>query len=243
MTETGLTRRHAFVFAMGGLLLGSAMLAPSAQAASGISPPAGSMVLTRRLTRGLSGDAAIVVTRSWRITFSAQARGMAVSGEQISVTVEAPAMLAQLSKIEESRSTEGMFPILLAPDGRIVAAGEATSRTSFDAAVQVAQEMMAQQGFAQGSVSQHARFMAQLQQAGASLLDEWPADLFYPSTLPSQIVRQVELPDGGSGEFELRWEARTHPDNLLLHEARRVVITRIGSSVRQSSEDWTLVPV
>lgn len=242
MTETGLTRRHALLFAMGGAALGSGVSVARALEGERIALPAEPMVLTRRLTRGLRDDAVIVVTRRWRITFARQARGIAVNGEQIEVTVEAPPQLAQLSAIEEARPTTGLFPILLGPDGAIMAAGDPGDARSVDAALLAAQRVMAQHGLSADSVAQHALYMAQLQQAGSSLLDEWPADLFYPSPSARRIVRQIALPDGGTGDFELRWQATPQAGSALLNEARREVLTRIGESERRSSEEWSLAP-
>lgn len=245
MTETGLTRRNALTFALAGLASGSLMSAIRARAGSGAEPltaPSQPMVLTRRLSRGLRDGMTIVVTRSWRVAFTQQARGIAVRGEQIEVSVEAPPQLAPLSEIEQSRPTSGIFPILLGPDGLIMAAGAASDADTVDAALAAARGVMAQHGLSSGSVAQHARYLADLQQAGSSLLEAWPADLFYPSPLPRRIVREVALPDGQTGEFELRWTASTQADSPLLREARREVLTRIGESERRSSEDWSLAP-
>lgn len=119
MDTAGVTRRQACQFALGGLALSAA----PAGALSALMAPTGPCVLTRRLKRGLRDTKFIAATRSWEVTFARQSRGMAVRGEQISVLVEAPERLAPLAKIEQERSTDEMFPILLAGDGLIVAAG------------------------------------------------------------------------------------------------------------------------
>ena len=240
MASAGLTRRHALVFAMSAMAVGPAFAPSGSLAAQSLAPPKGSFALTRRLTRGLRDGNSIVVTRTWIVAFAPQSRGIAVSGTQTAVSVEAPPKLAPLTKIEEDRSTEGMFPILLAPDGTIVAAGENTSQASFEASIRTAQSLLEESGFSEARARQQVVYMAQLQRAGSSLLDELPGDLFYPSTEPFRDVRQVALPDGASGEFELRWEASVQSGTALLDRARREVITRIGESERKSSEDWSL---
>lgn len=234
------SRRRANLLAISAITASLIGLPVQSLRAQKLFRPTGPARLTRRLSRGLRDGNAIVVTRTWRITFEQQARGMAVAGEQLSVSVEAPPPLEPLSKIEERRSTKGMFPILLGPDGTIMAAGQNTSRSSFDAAVETAQSLLKQGGFGEESVQQQGAYIAQLLEAGTTLLDELPGDLFYPSTQPFRESKAVALPDGTQGGFEVTWVASTQEGIRLLKEARREVITRIGESERRSSEEWSL---
>lgn len=235
MDAASLSRRHVTLMAFGALILGKSALGSRASAGN-IVLPSGDCILSRSLTRGLRDGNAVSVARSWRIRFARQSRGIAIYGEQVSVAVEAPENLDPIAKIEKERSTKGLFPILLAPDGIVVAAGQNTAQSSFDAAVRTAEAMLAKQE----DGTTHARYLAELQLAGSSLLDEMPGDLFYPSTKPFRDVRQILLPDGGSGEFEVRWIARARDDTGLLDMARREVITRIGTNERRSNEEWSL---
>ncbi|MDJ0978506.1 MAG: hypothetical protein QNI87_08205 [Erythrobacter sp.] len=241
MIADGLTRRHAWLFTMGALACGAAPFPTSLLAAQSVAWPSGTCTLTRRLSRGLRDGQAVVVTRSWRVTFAQQSRGVAVMGQQASVSVEAPPKLARLSQIERERSTHKMWPILLSPDGTIVAAGQLTTRASVNNAIKVAEAIFEEEGLSGDSAAQQARYLAQLQRAGSSLLDQLPGDLFCPSTTPFHDVRRVALPDGGYGEFEVNWRARAQEGSTLLDIARREVVTRIGESERRSSEDWSLV--
>lgn len=243
MTGQGLGRRHALLFAMGVGAAGLGLASRPVLAASSVECPTGPMKLTRKLSRGLRDGKAIIVTRSWTIVFARQSRGIAISGEQTEVSVDAPEILAQLSKIEESRSTTGMFPILLAPDGAIVAAGQDTNTNKLIAAIQTAESIITAQGLGQSNLSDASQFFTQLQKASASLLDEMPRDLFFPSTKPERQVRAIQLDGGLTGEFEVSWEANVQTGTALLAFAKREVITRIGSSERQSSEEWRLTPV
>lgn len=231
------------MFVMSALGMGASGFATAPVFAKEVRLPLATYRLTRRLSRGLRDGTAIIVTRSWNVSFARQARGFAITGEQSAVLVEAPEHLAPIAKIEEERSSEGMFPILLAPDGTIMAAGQSTSQASFNASVATAQDLLEQSGLAKGRVEQQGVYMAQLQKAGSSLLDELPGDLFFPSTAPFREVRKVALPDGGTGEFELRWVASVVEGTSRLDKAQREVITRIGSSERRSSEDWSLTPL
>lgn len=200
------------------------------------------MRLTRRLSRSLHDGKAIIVTRSWIIEFEALSQGAAISGEQVAVNVDAPPALARLSEIEASR-TSGLFPILLSPEGMLMAAGENTSQETIDQAIKAAQEYFKERGFSEADTAKQGLIMAQLQRVSGSLLDELPSDLFYPSTKPYREIRAIDLPDGGLGEFEVRWTATHQTDTALLATARREVITRVGESERSASEDWTLSPL
>jgi hypothetical protein len=224
-------------------MLGLAGMPARLAAREGIIVPAGTCLLTRRLERSLHDGKAIVVTRSWRIGFTRQARGIAVSGEQVSVSVDAPDRLAPLARIEEERSTLGMFPILLGPAGTIVAAGANSAQDSLDAAIKIALDLLGQgeePDMPGAEKSAHAAYLAQLQQAGSTLMDQMPGDLFYPSTEPFRTTRRIAMPDGEDAEFEMTWKANTREGSGLLESAQREIITRIGKSQRHSREEWSL---
>ncbi|MEE4289291.1 MAG: hypothetical protein V2J14_07965 [Erythrobacter sp.] len=230
-------------FAAGAVAAGLAPLALHAQSgAARIEAPSAPMILTRKLVRGLRGGTSLSVTRSWRLVFEQRGRGIAITGDQIAVAVEAPPALAPISRIEEERSTAGMFPILLADDGMIVAAGESTTAESVDRAIAAGLEVLRTHGMPEEETAMHASILGEMQRAGATLLETMPPDLFYPATTPSRTVRAIALPDGGAGEFEVSWRASVQPGTALLAEARREVVTRIGADERRSSEDWSLTP-
>ena len=240
MKALALTRRRASIAALRSVALFGLVVPSRLWAGQAVQIPAGACLLTRRLVRGLRDNRSITVTRSWRIEFSRQSRGIAISGEQVSVSVSAPERLKAIAKIEEERSTQSLFPILLAPDGTITAAGQNTAEASVDAAIELAQRLLAAAISEASEPSQHAAYLSRLQEAGSSVLDEMPGDLFYPSTEPFREVRRIVLPDGSSGSFEMRWQASAQSGSGLLKTARREVITRIGESARQSSEEWSL---
>ncbi|MEM7701368.1 MAG: hypothetical protein AAF251_05475 [Pseudomonadota bacterium] len=240
MTAPSFSRRRASLLGLGAMAAGLVGFPLQPLRARTLYRPEAPATLTRRLSRGLRDGNAIVVTRAWKVTFEEQARGIAIAGEQIAVSVEAPSPLEPLARIEEQRSTQGMFPILLGPDGTIMAAGQNTSRSSFDAAVETAQSLLQRSGFGEDSVEQQGAYMARLQKAGSSLLDQLPGDLFYPSTQPFRDTQAVALPDGTQGAFEVTWMASVKDGTRLLETARREVITRIGETERRSSEEWAL---
>jgi hypothetical protein len=242
MTDLAVSRRDALALAGYACAGGLAFSASSTLAAS-VDCPTGALTLSRILERGLRDGRSIIVTRRWRVVFTPQSRGIAVSGEQTSVEVKAPPALAQLSEIERTRSTASLFPILLSPEGRIVAAGEMTTRDSLDKAITTAERLLADRGMAPETASDANLFFASLQQAGSSMLDEMPGDLFFPSTQPVRQTREVPLPDGTVGAIDLSWEASVQPGKRLLASARREVTTRLGETALKSSEEWRLAPV
>ncbi len=244
MIAGGLSRRCALRSAAGvGVGVGVFGLHSALYAAGPVTMPIGPMRLTRRLVRGLANGGAITVTRSWRVVFAAQSRGMAITGEQLDASVDAPPALAQLSKIEEERSTAGMFPILLSVEGIIMMTGEGTDTQSLAEAMDAARAIIAARRLPPEIKSQQRSILQQLETAGGTLLSTMPGDLFFPATQPRREREALILPDGAEGEFEINWEASTLPGTALLDRMQREVITRIGSSVRKSTETWTMAPL
>lgn len=241
MARQSLTRRQGLFLGIVGLLSSSSLSAFQGQSIERVIFPTGQMRLTRRLSRSLRDGKAIIVTRSWIIEFQPLSQGASVNGEQIFVDVKAPEALARLSEIEAARPS-GMFPLLLAPDGTLMAAGENTSQKTIDDAIKAAQALFEAKGFSKAEAAKQGQYMAQLQRVSGSLLDELPIDLFYPSTEAYREVREVSMPDGGVGEFEVSWAAARQKDSWLLASAKREVVTRIGESERRASEEWTLSP-
>lgn len=201
------------------------------------------MRLTRRLERGLKDGASIVVTRGWQVDFARQGRGASITGRQISVTVDAPEKLAPLARIEEARSTDDMWPILLSETGRIVAAGEYTREEDFAAAVNAAEAMIAQRPSSEETKAQQRQYLAQLHRSGGSLLDNLPADLFFPESEQRETRRPVDLPGGLKGEFVMSFSAKRAENRQWLAEAERSIVTRIGEDERRSSDQWTLAEI
>lgn len=237
----GDTRRTilGWLFGAGGL----AIMGPAHALATGeLALPPREMRLTRRLRRQLGGEAVLEIRRSWDVGFIRQGRGVMITGVQVSAAVDAPPHLAELARIEQSRSTAAMFPIALDEHGVILDAGRPDSTTALADAVAAAQRLIARApgpATRDSAVQQH---LAQLQQAGASLFDRLPGDLFFPSGEPAVRSGTVPLPDGTQGEFALTYSARPVPGMPWLAEAAREVVTRIGGFERRSREEWEMVP-
>ena len=238
-----ITRRGALGGVLGGAMAVAVGGAAPAFAARVSAIPLRPMRLVRRIERHLRGGAIIEVTRDWQISFSRQAGGIAITGEQIAAKVNAPEALAALARIEETRSTDEMFPILLSSDGSIMTTGDYTQRSDLVAAVQEAEAAISKRAVSAPAKGQLRHYLAQLQRSGGALLDRMPRDLFFPVNPPSRAVRPVSLPDGLMGEFEVTYTAHTAPGHDWLESAVREVVTRIGDSERRSTEVWSLTEI
>lgn len=211
-------------------------------ATAGLRLPVGTLRLTRRLERALRGDAQLVVTRNWSVRFKRQGIGSVVTGRQVSAKVDAPEAVAAFAKLEEQRSTDDMFPILLSDRGLILAAGDFVQVDDETRAIQMAREQIRERDLSGDSKSDQLRALAVLQRSFSSLLDQMPADLFFPKGEPVKRVRPVNLSDGIIGEFELTYEAQSSEHGDWLKRAERRIITRIGNSERRSREVWSMSP-
>lgn len=235
-----ISRRSAVSGALAGAFVCLAAPTSPLMAAQPVRIPRGPMRLTRRLERGMRGGAMLIVEREWRVRFTAQGRGFAITGEQVSAKVDAPTGLAPLAKIERSRSTADMFPILLETNGSISAAGPGTRAKDLQEAIREAETIIAKRAIPSDAKALQMRYLAQLQRAGSSFLRQLPRDLFFPVSQPSRSVRPVNLPEGLVGEFEVTYEARRAASHQWLDYAERRVITRIGESKRHSREVWSM---
>ncbi|MEO0462548.1 MAG: hypothetical protein AAF127_05420 [Pseudomonadota bacterium] len=234
------SRRRAISLAMVALGCVSGSLANPALAAQHVAIPPAPMRLRRKLVRSLAKGRTLSVARAWKVTFAAQGSGIAITGEQLSANVEAPEALAALARIEQERSTASMFPILLDANGTIMAIGSSTSEATLADAVREAEEIIAARNLDEATQAEQRRFINDVTNSGAMILDRMPGDLFYPSVKPVRQIREVVLPDGAKGEFELNWTAARQEAQPWLARARREVITRIGDSEQRSSEEWQL---
>lgn len=205
--------------------------------------PAGSFTLQRVLTRELGDGAAIVVTRRWRIRFAPAAPGMFVAGEQTFAEVAAPPTLSPLAALEKARSTAKMFPIRLDGRGHIAGSDQEMNAAELLRAIQVGQAML-QSGPGGAAMAHDARsFMAQLARMGAEAVSAMPRDLFFPVAAHSTATRDVALPGGERGTISMAIDASADARTGLLRASERVVVTRVGGSVRTSREGWSLTPI
>lgn len=234
---SALARRGVLLGAVASSMVGLVPL----RASNPLALPHGSLQLTRRIERRLSGGAMIMVERQWTVRFSRQGSGAAIMGSQTSVDVDAPDALAAIAQIEQSRSTEAMFPILLSDSGAIVAAGASVREQDLAEAIREAREVIGLRDIAPDARAEQLRYLALLQNSAGKMLDRLPPDLFFPASPPMHNVQTVVLADGLQGEFEVSYHASPAPGQSWLERAERVVRTRIGETEQRSREVWTML--
>lgn len=237
-TRRGFLGNMAKVSAFGVLGLWSGPIA----AASRLSIPETPMILSRRLVRSLHDGKVISVERSWNVRFRMVENGIVITGEQLSVTVDAPAKLASIARIEEARSTAQLWPLRLSLDGKIVSSGVYTSREDIEAAIREGREIIRSSGGNDGHKALKLGYLSRLEQAGGSLLEKLPSDLFFPAGGESALVDVVELPGGVTGTLEVIYRSASAGHGAWLARAERQIMTRIGDDERLSSDAWRLDP-
>jgi len=235
------TRRGAMGAFLGLGICASVGLFPAVARANGsVAIPTSPMLLSRRIERSLKDGASLSVDRSWRVNFASRPQGISISGEQIEASVSAPETLAPLAAIEEGRSTDEMWPIMLSADGRIVRSGMSTREDDLAAAIEQAQQMISSRAIPASEQEAQMQYIAELAKAGSSLLARLPDDLFFPRLGPVRSVREVELPGGLTGEFEVSYSAVAASSGNWLARAEREVITRLGGSEQRAHEVWNM---
>lgn len=200
--------------------------------------PTRAFILRRELERGLARGASLLVTREWRGRFEREQGQTTALGEQISCTVDAPAVLEPIAAIERDRIAPGPFPARLDRQGRMRDAGEAPA-TDRSAAVQAAMAVLAQQGTSEEELREARADLDRLAEASGAIIGEPPPDLFFPLPGKASERRELALPGGQSGEVTVELSASAGPGGLLEH-FERTIMTRIGDDTRKSRESWSL---
>lgn len=225
------------------LLIGAATLAMPVGASPAntpaFAPPSESpLLLSRKLVRELSGGAAIVATRRYRVTFHPVADGWEIEGALVASEIEVPPALAAIAALERDRPDDGLFPIRLDRSGRIVAAPAAPGlgRGAVAGAVDAARHLA-------GGIQ--AGFFDQVGAAAASPgggLTRWPEALFLPYGLQGTSELAFKLPDGSEGRVQIALESDPAPGLATMGRAARTVVTQAAGTRRVAREEWTLAP-
>jgi hypothetical protein len=244
MDMSASTRRSVMAVLLGmGLSIGLGPRLPRLSAANALPLrlPDSPLRLERVLERGLHGGGAIIVRRSWIVTFARQSRGIIATGTQSQVEINAPPQLAGLARLEKQRDTGAMFPIMLSDSGEILVPGNnAEDRETIAAALRLAEDMIAR---SPGPASERARlrhYLAEMHRAGSGALDALPTDLLFPAGETIERSETVNLPDGLKGSFSLAYTAQPHADAPWLHHAQRRVETVLGDLSSATREAWSL---
>lgn len=208
---------------------------------AGRSPAGTQGVLTRVLVRSLPGNARITVTRSWLIGFEDTGGGhMRVLGTQSDATVDAPAPLQALAKMEAARDESDLFPLDLDAAGQIVGgAREAVPAPLSDEVVAAAQAFAKAHGTAATPAEASRRFIADLSQHAEQWFTLLPADLFFPTPREREATREIALPDGSTGTIAMREVVKAVAETGVLESYRREATTSAGDTTKTGSETWT----
>ena len=217
-------------------------ISPAAQAAPVV--PAGDTpyLLRRTLVRGLSDGKAVEVVREWTCMFERVGAGQRITGEQTSVTVDAPEILEPIARLERERATDTMFPIMLDRNGRIVDRRDRPPSFDMGEAVRETMRIYREAGADEQVIADAKKFIAMLHKKAAEQVGRMPRDLFYPKPGNDRQTREVTLPGEVPGRIEIAVITRTEEKTGLLTHLTREVVTHAQSSIRRSSETWELEP-
>lgn len=239
--------RRAFLLAAAALLPALASRDALAQSAAidgtrAIEPPPQPMIYTRRLVRGLTGNARIMVERRFAVRFTRSASGFVVEGEQIGVDVEIPEQLAWLGKLERERVESGIFPLQLDNRGRILSGETVWGVPEIEAALREVETRVEQMDATADQREALQEFVTAIHEAGTHIVSTLPSDLFAPDETDRRASRGIVLPHGAEGEVSTLFSAQRDPLTGLMRSARREVVTAIAGDQRHTVETFSLVP-
>ena len=212
----------------------------AAQPASLFAPPAGPMLYTRRLERGLAGGASLTVSRSFAVRFVPEPRGYRVDGEQVDVAVDAPEQLSTLARLERERVETAVFPLALDAAGAIRGVPPFAASAQLDAAVREVSARLDASPRTPAERAELRAFVEAVHRSAGQLVTALPHDLFAPVDCPREDRRAIALPGGGTGQVRTRFDATRDPATGLMREARREVVTELAGDLRRTVESWTL---
>jgi hypothetical protein len=206
-----------------------------------IHPPSPPMTFVRRHERQLRDGNKLVVARSFAVSFAPSPNGWTVTGEQVGVTVDAPARIAALAELERRRVETGLFPLALDRAGLIVGGPELRPAKELDEAVAIVRRELGKKALAADDRRELEAFIRAVHDAGIKMTAQFPGDLFAPRDDTRHAERELALPGGAEGVIEVSFTAATDPATGLMREARREIVTAIADDRRLTREDWSLV--
>ncbi|MBO9498319.1 MAG: hypothetical protein J7483_02590 [Novosphingobium sp.] len=200
------------------------------------------MALTYRVRRPLPGEARIDTRRDYEIRFEPVGRAWRVQGRQVSSAIDGPPELAPLAEVWRKTELAGLFPFMLDEGGRVIAGSGPLPAPvpGLADAIDIALAMLRDSGSSEATIADAHQFGLWLQRAAGEIGSSLPPNLFVPPALPERASRAIELPGGGSGTIEVRFEGMLSPDTGLMCEARREVVTTVEGSAQSMVEAWSL---
>ena len=213
---------------------------PAVAAQAHFTPPSEQLMLTRTVTRNLSGGKQIVVTRRYIIQFVPDGQGYVLNGSPLDVSVQVPPLLSGLAEIERRRTEHDLFPAWVDATGVIAQkpAAAGTSDHTVTAMSSAAQSLLSQSSLAADRKQEGSLYLGQLttQSAGSP----WPADLFHATPGERHQHRVVALPDGAQGEVDIVVRVAALMPCGLPSAFEREITTVLEGTSQVSRELWTL---
>ncbi|MEY4721991.1 MAG: hypothetical protein RIQ46_1716, partial [Pseudomonadota bacterium] len=217
--------------------------AEAAEAQASFTPPDAPLLLTRTLRSPLADGREIVSRRSYEVTIKAEDGGWRVDGRLLDSEVSAPPQLAFLAEMERKRPDEGLFPLFLDAQGRIVIGGQSASGDSRQKAAEASLAAVDSRATDAETRQTADGLLGMLKRQ--PVLTAWPEDLFHPMPGHRATSRAITLPDGTRGEIAMEVDsrpARQDRSRVSASSIHRVITTRMGANARALREEWTLAP-
>ena len=242
VSTTGLSRRKMLSgLGVGAVLTGAPLSGLAANSSrTTFLPPATPMKFTRLLRRELGNGKFLSVRRAWHVRFDLIGTDFVLSGDQSSVSVEAPAGLEALARLEEQQIETGLFPLRLDKSGFIQGTNTPVGVPGEASGIEQAIALAKSHIEAAGEKPSSASFMRALQSATSATMSRLPRDVFYPRSLSHDDSRTIDLPDGQTGTIKTEFSASLSADLAYMRSATRSVQTIVGASSRSSLERWDL---
>lgn len=157
--------------------------------------------------------------------------------------MDTPPSLQFLAKIEQERIETGLFPITLSSGGMITTGEQNPSSEAFERAVMAAARHINQAALAADDARLTIEALSALQKSASELTSNLPSDLFRPRQPHWRVDRNIDLPNGLSGNVEVTFDARMDAAGQLMEHCERRIVSSIGGSSRTSSEMWELARI
>lgn len=232
----------AGVAALMPLIAGPLQAAPAAaRATTPFAAPDTEMLLTRTVRRPLPGGAEVLARRSYAIRFTREGAGYRIDGRLAQVEVDAPPPLRALAALERQRRDEGMFPMWLDAEGRLLTGSGPRRAEQVGQAIDAAATAPALDTIGTLDKLQAQAFIRQLGEN--PVRSPWPEELFRPVPGNRRETRMIPLVNGGRGRVVTDIAARATVETGLLVSFDRTVTSDLEGDTRATYESWTLVPL
>jgi hypothetical protein len=238
-------RRQLFRMAAAALLLPAAAGQTARAAARGavFKPPMSPMLYVRRLRRELADGASLAVSRSFAVQFKQDGSGFRIEGDQVDVTVDAPAALARFAALERERKEQELFPLMLDLRGQIVGVKPVNLSAQIKTAVDEVAARIDRAKLDSDTRIELNRLLNAIHQGASQVVTELPKDLFAPVQTEEVMTREVALLNGASGAVTVHFSAVTDSGTGLMKQALREVVTDLAGDRRRTVESWQLTRI